>query len=89
MTAPFRIIREVPPLPPSRSCPAPIYHFARMKPGDAFDAPRDMGADKFGKDRRLSSVQTSARAWAKRHNPDTRFSVRCIDDQTVRCRRDK
>lgn len=89
MNAPFRIIRNAPPLPPSRPGTAPIYPFADLEPGDAFDAPRDMGADKFGKDRRLSSVQTSARSWAKRHNPDARFSVRCIDQDTVRCRRDK
>lgn len=80
--APFRIIRGAPPLR------LPKYPFADLQPGDAFDMPRDRGSTPDGLDRRMANIRTAANAWAKRHNPDARFSLRCIDEHTVRCRRD-
>jgi len=66
-----------------------IYPFESMEVGDSFVAPRDMGMHKYGGCARQNSILASARGWAKRHAPETRFSVYIIDKSTVRCWRVK
>lgn len=83
MNAPFRIIRNVPPLERART-----YPFPDMEVGDAFDAPRDLGKCPRGCDRRQKSINSAACNWARRNNPSARFTTSLIDENTVRCRRD-
>ena len=74
------------PVPPAKTQTfQPIYPFGEMKPGDYFDAPRDMGRNKSGKDARASSIGSSSRNWAKKHCIWAKFVTRLIDDKTVRC----
>lgn len=61
----------------------PIYPFAQMEVGDSFDAPRDMGR-RQGRDARQAVLLSRAYDYTKKHNPKARFTVRLIDDQTVR-----
>lgn len=61
------------------------YPFAQMDVGDGFDAPRDMGKFKSGTDRRQSSISANARHYVRRHNSAAKFTVRIIDEHTVRC----
>lgn len=86
MSAHFPVIKAAPPLPNGQG--KPCYPFADMEVGDAFDCPRDQGLTIYGKDNRQKNVATSAAGWARRHNPSARFSVRIIDERTVRCRRE-
>lgn len=87
----FKIIKNVPPLERAkggRGGKPPIYKFADMEVGDAFDAPRDRGKYNTGTDRRQASIINSGRQYAKRYNPTAKFSTTLLDDNTVRCRRD-
>ena len=54
--------------------PRANYPFADMEVGDAFDYPG--GSTK---------VATAAFQWRKRNNPAVKFTVRKIDENTVRC----
>ena len=65
--------------------PASIYPFSKMDIGDAFDAPRDRGKTAKGSDKRQNAVSCCARAWARSHNTSAKFTVRVIDENTVRC----
>lgn len=81
----FEIIKNAE-LPPNRGrYSASAYPFAEMGVGDGFDAPRDMGKRQNGTDARQNIISCCARGWAKRHNPNARFTVRLIDENTVRC----
>lgn len=71
---------------PCKGRPA-LYPFASMAVGDTFDAPRNLGKRPGGKCRRQDSVIASAKAWARRNNPEAKFATRLIDDNTVRCKR--
>lgn len=65
----------------------PIYPFAELEVGQHFDAPRDMGRTERG-DRRQGTIIDSARGWRKYNGkPDHRFTIRLIDEHTVRCTR--
>ncbi len=66
-----------------------IYPFDTMKVGDHFEAPRDMGRTRRGQDARQGSIGVCSRAYAKKHNPEAKFTVRVIDENTVRCWRIK
>jgi len=61
-----------------------IYPFAKMEKGDGFDAPRDQGMHN-GCDRRQNNISTSANRYVKHHNPTAKFTVRLLDENTVRC----
>lgn len=62
----------------------PKYPFAKMKKGDGFDAPRDLGKHKGG-DRRQRNVSCAASCYVKNHNPNAKFTVRLLNKDTVRC----
>ena len=62
-----------------------IYPFASLDVGDGFDAPRDMGKYPNGKDRRRNSMAVSAISYVKRHNTSAKFTVRILDENTIRC----
>lgn len=80
----FQIAKGVP-LPARRGGGMPaVYPFSEMEVGDSFDAPRDMGTRGAG-DVRQNTVSSCARVFAKRHNPAAKFTVRLVDDNTVRC----
>lgn len=81
-------IRKDAPLPTKRGKVSP-YPFDKMAVGDSFTAPRDKGRKKNGVDGRQAAINSAAWIWAKRHNPTAKFSVRCIDDNTVGCWRVK
>ena len=59
------------------------YPFADMEVGDGFDMPRDGKAGKS--DRAQNMLTSSARNFAKRHNPSAKFIIRVLDETTVRC----
>ena len=61
------------------------YPFARMEVGDGFDAPSDMGKSNKGCCKRQSTISTSARLYIQRHNLTAKFTVRKLDENTVRC----
>lgn len=84
--APFMIVKGIP-VPPRKGGTGapPIYPFAQMEVGDSFDAPRDMGKRACGTCNRQGSVSNSGISYAKRNNPTAKFSVRIIDENTVRC----
>ena len=65
--------------------PSPKYPFAQMQPGDAFDVPR--GSLTLA--RVQSAVSASARQYAKRNDPEMKFSTNRQDAETIRCRRVK
>ena len=81
----FKIIKDAGPLPKRMARREILYPFAEMDIGDAFDAPRDKGKAPSGADRRQGAIAGSANAWARRHNPSAKFTVRRIDEHTVRC----
>lgn len=84
----FEIIKnaEIPVNPRGRSGDrTPIYPFAKMEVGDGFDAPRDMGVTGQNRDTRQSRISSCCRLWAKRNNPSAKFTVRLLDENTVRC----
>ena len=85
MTLLLPIRRDIPPPIDSGRSVMRIYPFADMQPGDCFDAPRDMGRDDQGRCKRQRSVLASAAHWKRTRAPDWRFTVRVIDDATVRC----
>jgi hypothetical protein len=78
-----------------KNCPAPtplygrgrpnLYPFHQMEVGDAFDAPRDLGKQRGGTDRRQNNINNCTVNFRKNHNPDARFTTRLIDENTVRC----
>lgn len=78
-------------LPIKRGIPIPdshasaIYPFAAMQVGDCFDASRDKGRNAKGKDLRQLSIAAASANWAKRNSPGAKFTVRIIDETTVRC----
>lgn len=82
----FEVNKEKIPLPTidNRGRPSE-YPFAQMEVGDSFDAPRDMGNNASGTDKRQNAIGNSARGYAKRHNPTAKFTARLIDENTVRC----
>ena len=53
------------------------YPFPQLEVGDAFDAP-------VASRNRISSCCLS---WAKNNNPTAKFTVRALDENTVRCTR--
>ncbi len=61
------------------------YPFAGMEVGDSFSAPRDMGQTKNGQDKRQNTIGSCARGYTKRRNPTAKFTVRVVDENTVRC----
>ena len=61
------------------------YPFAQMEVGDGFDAPRDLGTGKNGADKRQNTVSSAARTWARKHSPAAQFTVRLLNETTVRC----
>lgn len=61
------------------------YPFAQMQVGDGFDAPRDMGKTKSGGDCRQRDISARVRIWALKNNREAKFTVRILDDATVRC----
>lgn len=65
------------------------YPFAEMKPGQAFDVPRNGGRNQWGQDTVQMKVSRSASAYVRRHDPEARFTVRVLDDATIRCWRIK
>ena len=83
----FEIIKNAPPPVEIRGGQIKIYNFDLMEVGDAFDAPRDLGRGCNKQDMRQNSIGSSARNWAKKHNPAAKFSVRLYDEHTVRCHR--
>ena len=62
-----------------------IYPFASLDVGDGFDAPRDMGKYANGKDKRRNSMAASATSYVKRRNTSAKFTVRILDENTIRC----
>lgn len=79
----FEIDKDIPVAPRNATKPA-TYPFAQMEVGDSFAAPRDLGL--YGKiDKRQNIIGASARGYARRHNPSAQFTVRLIDENTVRC----
>lgn len=71
---------------PNRRQGGPVeYPFADMQVGDGFDAPRDMGKNKAGSDKRQRDISARWIAWAKKNNPTAKFTVRMLDDATIRC----
>lgn len=81
----YKIDRGGKPMPEPYNGRPPLYPFHDMEVGDTFDAPRDLGLTTGGSDRRQHILATAA----KRHG-DTygkEFIVRCVDKQTVRCKR--
>lgn len=90
VTSYFTIIKNAPPVPEkirSRGRPS-LYPFAQMAVGDAFDAPRDLGRilnsrGEMTSDKRQTSVSSSACSYARKHGG--KFTVRLIDENTVRC----
>jgi hypothetical protein len=75
------IIKNAPP-------PAPLakYPFAGMEVGDAFDCPR-CGESSTGSDLAQIRINASASSWNRRRGGKMKFTVRIIDDKTVRCYR--
>ena len=62
-----------------------IYPFDTMSVGDSFAVPRDKGVTKAGGDVRQSTVSSCARLYARKHNPSAKFTVRVVDENTLRC----
>ena len=81
----FKIDKGGKPMPPERNGRAPIYPFHDMEIGDSFDAPRDMGKNEKGSDRRQHAVKCASVRHGQMYGKD--FDVRCIDEYTVRCKR--
>lgn len=66
----------------------PKYPFHKMEVGDAFDMPRNLGFVSSNLlDRRHRNIRMAANYYIRTKNPDARFTVNCIDRDTVRCRR--
>ena len=61
------------------------YPFADMEVGDGFDVPRDMGRYSNGQDKRANVISRCAYGYVKRNNPTAKFTVRILDDNTIRC----
>jgi hypothetical protein len=80
----FPIIHNTPPLKKTARF---VYPFNVMMPGDAFDAPDDMGRWKCGSSKRAKSIRSCAQGYIENHNPAARFTVVKIGD-IIRCRRD-
>lgn len=86
MNAPCRIIADPGPVPPIRRGSRPIkYPFAQMAVGQAFDVPRCGKRDSDHGCLTQRNVSSCANQWRKRHNPSAKFTVRVIDEHTVRC----
>jgi hypothetical protein len=87
MNAPFRACDYTLPIPPfARRGGRPVkYDFAGMDVGRHFDVPRCGQKTNGGSCRTQNRVNSCALQWAKKHNPTARFTVRIIDDHTVRC----
>ena len=60
------------------------YPFPQMEVGDSFAMPRERGYTLTGSDKTQNTLSACARNYAKKHNPNARFSVRLIDENTVR-----
>ena len=81
----FEIIKNAP--PPSVKGKRHTYLFANMEVDDAFDAPRDMGKNKDGGDKRQISILACARFYKKTSGSSAKFTTRILDADTVRCHR--
>ena len=80
----FEIIKDAP-MRVSKRGRQSKYPFADMQVGDA---PRDLGLSTSGlDDRRRHAVRSSAYAWGIKQTPHVKFTVWCLDENTVRCRR--
>lgn len=80
----FEIKKGIP-VPPKRqpNGNAPVYPFSKMEVGDCFDVPRK--GTKYEKNDATQGVVSSAsRQFCRNHAPDRKFTVRIIDDSTVR-----
>jgi len=81
-------------LPEANKARKPLeYPFALMGVGDGFDAPDDMGVrlkknGKNGGSKRQTDIAAVAGWWAKRNNPESKFSTRKMDG-FIRCVRVK
>lgn len=93
-TSYYTIQKNLPPPPPEERGPRARrnpYPFHSMEVGDSFDAPRDAGVHhtgpkkQYAKDRRAHLIGVNAIAYARTYAPGAKFTVRCIDDRTVRC----
>jgi len=62
-----------------------VYPFYEMMVGDSFAAPRDMGDTVGGQDKRQNTIASCARLYCKKYNLTAKFTVRLVDDNTVRC----
>lgn len=80
------IKRGPPPPAYSKRGPRGIYGFAGMLVGEWFEAPRDMGKDTRGRDKRQRSIVASAHQWRKANGMEIRF-VTYISGGIVVCRR--
>lgn len=63
-----------------------VYPFAHMRVGDSFEVSlSDYGSKRANKiEQVMSAVGNCARLYAKRHNPDAKFSVRKLSTTTMR-----
>ena len=61
-----------------------VYPFPQMEVGDSFALPRDRGQTLTGSCKTQNILSSCARNYAKKHNPEARFSIRLIDENTVR-----
>ena len=84
---PFKVDKGGKPMPSRKGGRLAIYPFSEMEVGDTFDAPRDMGPDHKGSDKRQHAIRSAASHYTRRHGMI--FEVRCIDENTVRCKRVK
>ena len=82
----FTIIKGAP-IPPAIAGrgSAHKYPFATMEVGDAFDAPRDKGRCPNGADRAQANLASAAASWALYRKNGYKFTVRIIDENTIRC----
>lgn len=78
----YEIIKNAPPMGPRSR-----YPFADMEVWDAFDAPDDRGVDAWGGSIRQSTINSCARAWAKRRSPGAKFTIRKQPGGIIRCQR--
>lgn len=79
----YEIIKGAP--VPRKGNKKAVYPFSEMEIGDAFDAPRKGPSVQGSWDKTQNIISSCARGYAKRHNPTAKFTVRILDENTVRC----
>jgi hypothetical protein len=88
MTDQFEIEKGIP-VPPRKagkgSTGESKYPFAEMAVGDSFAVARS--GKKVGRSpcATQNAVNSRAQGWVKKNNPSAKFTIRIIDDKTVRC----